>query len=94
MPEIKRIAETYEVCYYDGNNGQYIANVFFGGGGYSFVSESGGVLTVYNSDTSSNQTINAGTYALRRYYGDTGWRSTMTQDDLDRFYTVVGTSAR
>ncbi|QKY78567.1 hypothetical protein SEA_DRYAD_29 [Streptomyces phage Dryad] len=94
MPEIKRIAETYEVCYYDGNNGSYIVNTFFGGGGYSLVSDVDGVLTVYNENTSSNQVINAGTYALRRYYGDTGWRGAMTQDDLDNFYTVVGTSPR
>lgn len=92
MPEIKRVAETYEVCYYDGLNGDYIVNTFFGGGGYSLVSDVDGVLTVYNSDTSSNQVINAGTYAQRRYYGDTGWRYTITQDALDKFYTVVGTS--
>ena len=94
MPEIKRIAETYEVCYYDGLNGSYILNTFFGGGGYSLVSDVDGVLTVYNDDTESNQVINAGSYALRRYHGDTGWRGTLSQEGLDRFYTVVGSTAQ
>ena len=94
MPEIKRIAETYEVCYYDGHNGQYIVDVFFGGVGYSLVSEVDGVLTVHNDNDNADYVVNAGNYVMRRYYGDTGWRGTWSQDNIDKLFTVVGTSPR
>lgn len=94
MPEIKRIVEIREVCYYDGTNGQYIVDTFFGGGGYTFVSESGGVLTLHCNQNSSDVTIEAGNYAVRNGYGDTQWRYTMTQYDLDQYYAEVGRSYR
>lgn len=93
MHPIKRIVEIREVCYYDGTNGQYIVDTFFGEVGYTFVSESGGVLTLldYNGTT---QTVNAGTYVKRNSYNDTQWRGTTTQHDLDSYFSVVGESAR
>lgn len=93
MHPIKRIVEIREVCYYDGTNGQYIANTFFGDAGYTFVSESGGVLTIQDQN-SETHTISAGTYAKRNSYNDTQWRGTWTQHDLDSYFSVVGESAR
>lgn len=92
MPEIKRIVETREVCYYDGTNGQYILDVFFADAGYVFVSEVGGVLTLSSQGGAGEDLVlPVGQYAVRNYKGDGQIRWSMTQENLDAYYSVIGT---